>query len=70
MPGPTEGPIADVEAAYDRLDDAHDLLARAARRWDPQGSCPCGPPEVQDALEEVGNACRSLQAVLRPVPGE
>lgn len=59
-----------VQAAHDHLDQAHDLLATARRRWDPQGSCPCGPPELRDALEATADAIRHLQAILLPVTGE
>lgn len=59
-----------VEAASRHLDTAHDLLARAKTRWDPAGSCPCGPKPLRDALESVDHASRQLQEVLHPVPGD
>lgn len=70
MTPPEEAPQA-AEAAYRHLDAAHEALALARRRWDPDalaGRCPCGPPALRAAHEGVADAIRRVQGVLQPVP--
>lgn len=65
----TEEAVQAARDAAEHLDEAHDLLARAKRSWEPdRAGCPCGPPALRRGLEATADAIGELQEVLLPIP--